>query len=124
MSYVGSIFHRVIPDFMAQGGDITRFDGTGGYSIYGEKFRDENFILKHTVPYLLSMANSGKDTNGSQFFMTFKATPWLDGKHVVFGQVVGGIETLNKMEKLGSKDGKTSKRIQVTDCYEGILNVQ
>ena len=124
MSYVGSIFHRVIPDFMAQGGDITRFDGTGGYSIYGEKFRDENFILKHTVPYLLSMANSGKDTNGSQFFMTFKATPWLDGKHVVFGQVVGGIETLKKMEKLGSKDGKTSKRIQVTDCFEGILNVQ
>lgn len=109
---------------MAQGGDFTKFDGTGGYSIYGPKFKDENFKLKHTVPFLLSMANSGKDTNGSQFFMTLKATPWLDGKHVVFGQIVGGIETLKLMEKLGSKDGKTSKRIQVTDCYEGILNVQ
>jgi peptidylprolyl isomerase len=118
LSYKGSPFHRIIPGFMIQGGDFTRGNGTGGESIYGEKFADENFELKHTGPGILSMANAGPNTNGSQFFITVAETPWLDGKHVVFGKVVDGMDVLKKMEDQGSRSGQTKVDVVLTDCKQ------
>lgn len=120
LHFKGSRFHRIIQQFMCQGGDFTRGNGTGGESIYGEKFQDENFQHKHTAPGLLSMANAGPNTNGSQFFITTVVTSWLDGKHVVFGKVAdeAGMKVVKAMEAVGSGSGSTSKDVVIADCGE------
>ena len=116
LHFKGSSFHRVISQFMAQGGDFTAGNGTGGESIYGMKFADENFTAKHTGRGDLSMANAGPNTNGSQFFLTFIPCDWLNGKHTVFGKVVEGLEVLDALESVGSQTGQTRAPCVIADC--------
>lgn len=116
LHYKASPFHRIIPEFMVQGGDITTGDGRGGESIYGDVFRDENLSTKHSKPFLLSMANRGPHSNGSQFFITTVRTPWLNGHHVVFGEVMKGQDIVRLMEMQGTQEGPTKSLVEVSDC--------
>merc|ERR1711959_771852 len=120
LEFAGSGFHRVIPNFMLQGGDFTQHNGRGGESVFGAKFNDENFKLKHTKPWQLSMANAGPNTNGSQFFITTVKTSWLDGRHVVFGKVVEGFDVVTKLEAVGSQSGAPSKKAMIAAA--GVLD--
>ena len=120
-TYKNSVFHRVIDSFMAQGGDFTKHNGTGGLSIYGAKFNDENFDCRHYKRGMLSMANAGKNTNGSQFFLTFGATDWLDGAHVVFGELVKGDDVLKTIEAAGSRSGRTNGEIKIVNCGDVVV---
>lgn len=114
--FKGSHFYKIIPDYMLQGGDFTNFDGTGGMSIYGSKFEDENFTLKHNEPGILSMANSGPNTNSSQFMITTVKADWLDDKQVVFGKVIEGMDVVNKLMVYGTADGGTTGKVYINDC--------
>jgi peptidylprolyl isomerase len=116
LHFKGSKFHRIIDGFMAQGGDFTHGNGIGGESIYGAKFKDENFELKHTGRGILSMANAGPNTNGSQFFICFDKTSWLDGKHVVFGKVIDGFHVIDELERVGSRSGTPKASVVIADC--------
>lgn len=118
LNYLGSKFHRIIPGFVCQAGDFTKGNGTGGESIFGHTFEDENFKMKHDGPGILSMANSGPHSNGSQFFISLKSIPHLDGSHVVFGKVLSGIEVIEKMEQCGSEEGEPTQRVVIQDCGE------
>ncbi|EXJ15902.1 peptidylprolyl isomerase [Imhoffiella purpurea] len=118
LDYADSPFHRIIPGFMVQGGDITNGNGTGGKSIYGERFEDENFALDFTGPGQLAMANAGPNTNGSQFFITVEATPWLNGRHVVFGEVIDGMPVLRAIEDQGTRSGRPKSPVVMTDCRQ------
>ena len=118
LTYKNCPFHRVIPSFMAQSGDITNGNGTGGVSIYGRKFADENMTVKHYKRGQLSMANSGPNTNGSQFFITFIPCDWLNGNHTVFGEMISGEDVLKEIEKCGSNSGQTKSKLIIDDCGE------
>ena len=121
-NYLNSSFHRIISGFMAQGGDFTHGDGTGGVSIYGKHFNDENFDVRH-APGVLSMANAGPNTNGSQFFLTFVSTPHLDGKHTVFGRVLSGSATLQAIAAQGTPSGKPHAEVRIVDCVDASLRI-